>query len=343
MAAQSTAIANIYEPAIWSQYFLEAATAKNKLVQSGIAASSPEIEDAASKGGRFVDMPFWDDLAHDTAATTRSKVVTDTDDKISPAGVTTEKDTAVKHFRAQAFQVAPIVKYAAGQDPVQVVVDRLANWWVSEEQRLLLLTLQGIFADTTIASVLQKDISVETTTTNAANLISSSAILDTQFLLGDAFDKFTAMVMHSTVYKRLKNLDLVDEMPDSQQVGSVIRKYGNLDVLIDDGMTTVAGSTSGYKYHTYLFGAGAIGRADVPLESGDPNVEIDRDPMAGTGAGLVNIISRRYFLLHPRGIAYADANMAGVSPSDAELIDGDNWTQKYLTKNIRIARLITNG
>lgn len=342
MAALETAIANIYEPEISSKYFVEQTNEKSKLIQSGIAVSTPEIESAANTGGRTVEMPFFDDLPHDNDADSRSKVVTDTDDEITPDGVTTDYDVAVKLFRAQSWRVGNIVKYAAGEDPAQVFLDRYVNWWLREHQRILLKTLYGVFSDATIKAALENDISIETATTNAANLISTDAILDTQFKLGDAFEKFTAMIMHSTVYQRLKKLNLVDEIPDSEQAGSIIRKFGALDVLIDDGMTVVAGGTSGYKYHTYLFGRGAVAFTQIPLTSGDQNVTLIRDEKKGVGAGSTELLTRSYFLMHPRGIKYGGSLSGVTGPSDSDLA-ADNWTQVYQTKNIRIARLVTNG
>lgn len=342
MAALATAITNIFEPAIWSQAFIEMTTEMSLLVQSGIAASDPALVEAASKGGRTVDLPQWDDLPHDLGASTRSKVATDTDTTITPAGLTTDTDVAVKHFRTQAFETAAIVKYVSGSDPVQVILSRYAKWWMKEEQRLLLKTLTGIFADATVAANLSSDISGEVATTDADKLISSTAIENTRFLLGDAFQKLTAMIMHSTVFKRLRGLGMIDTVPAQDQNSSPISFYQGLRVLVDDGVTTVAGSTSGTKYHTFLFGQGAFARVDVPLESGDPNIEVFRDPRQGTGAGQVEVISRRYFILHPRGIKYTGSLSGVVSPSDTD-ISTDNWDQVYLTKNIRIARLITNG
>lgn len=342
MTALSTAIANIYEPAIWSKYFLEMTTSKSLLVSSGIAGTTPEISDAAAQGGRTVEMPFWDDLSHNTGTTDRSKVATDDDTSLAPHGLTGDsKDVAVKHFRTQSFSVSPIVKYVAGSDPVQIVLSRFATWWVKEEQRLLLKTLAGVFSDATVATNLSHDIAGEVSTTSADKLISSTAVEDTRFLLGDAYDKFTAMIMHSVVYKRLRQLDLIDFVKESAQTLE-IPTYMGLRVLVDDGMTKVAGGTSGYKYHTFLFGSGAIARADVPMPAEDPAIELYRQPLKGTGSGQIDVITRRYFLLHPRGFAYGGSLSGVVSPSDSDLA-ADNWTQVFLTKNCRIARLITNG
>lgn len=344
MAAQSTAITNIFEPVVYSKYLLEQTVAKSAFFQAGILGSDPEIQDAALKGGRTVQLPFWDDLAHDTGSTTRSKVATDTDDSIAPAGVTADYDVAVKHFRTQDFQVAPIVKYASGSDPAMMIVDRYATWWAKETQRLLLLSLKGAFADSTVASELGYDISVEEATTDPTKLIGTNAIETARFKLGDAYAKFTGIAMHSVPFQRLRNLDLIDFEPVSAQNPLAGKKptYMGLDVIVDDGMTTTAGSTSGYKYDTFLFGRGAVAYADIPLESGDPNMELWREPKKGTGAGQLDIITRKYFILHPRGIKYSGSLSGVVSPSDSDL-ESDNWTKVYLTKNIRIARLRTNG
>lgn len=344
MAPLATAIADIYEPQIWSQYFIEANTDKNLLVQSGIAAATPEVVEAANKGGRTVYMPFWDDLSHNTGTADGSKVATDTDDEITADGINSGEDIAVKHFRTQSWASATVVKYAAGSDPIRVVLDKYVNWWIREEQRLALLTLTGVFADSAIATALSKDISVETASTDSANLISSEAIEDTRFLLGDAYDKFTAIIMHSVQFKRLRKLDLIDFVPVSDQnpMGGQVPFYMGLRVMVDDTMTVTAGSTSGYKYDAFLFGQGAFARVDIPLESGDPNVEIYRQPTQGKGAGKVSVLTRKYFTLHPRGIAYSGSLSGVISPSDSDLA-ADNWTQAFLTKNIRIARLRTNG
>jgi hypothetical protein len=342
MSALSTAIANIYEPQVWSKYFIELTTTKSLLVQSGIAQADPDVVEASKQGGRTVYMPFWADLPNSDSVA--SSVATDTDATITPTGLTTGEDIAVKHFRTKAWNVSPIVKYVAGDDPVRVVLSRQANWWAREEQRLLLKTLSGIFSDSTTATALSNDISGEVATTDPAKLISSEAIENTRFLLGDAYDKFTAIIMHSVPFKRLRSLDLIDDVPVSMQdpMAGTVPMYMGLRVLVDDSMTTASGSTSGTKYHTFLFGSGAIARVDIPLVGEDPNVELYRVPTQGTGAGSSTIITRKYFLLHPRGISYTGSLSGVVSPSDADL-SSDNWTKVYSTKNIRIARLITNG
>ena len=114
-------------------------------------------------------------------------------------------------------------------------------------------------------------------------------------------------------------------------------------VLTDDNMTKTAGTTSGYKYETFLFGQGAFARTEIAMEGEDLPIELYRVPLQGKGAGRTYVITRRYFLLHPRGISNGTSITSGnAGPTYAQLA-ADNWTQEFLTKNIRIARLITNG
>lgn len=338
-----TQVADIYEPAIWNEYFIEFMTDKLAIVNSGIAAVDPEItEKVGVLGDGQINMPFWDDLAHDSDATTRSKVPTDDDTNIVDAKVTSGKDIAITNYRTQSWKNQGVVKYKAGADPAQVVLDRYGTWWDREYQRLLLLHLSGVFA-TTLASTHVNDIAIEDgTAATASNLIGFDSIEDSRFKLGDAFDKFTGMMMHSIPYKRLRKLNLIDMVPDSDQKVD-IPTYNGLRVIVDDKCPRVAGGTSGYKYTTYLFGQGAIAFNPIPLVGEDPNIELYRLPKEGTGAGSTSVITRNKFLMHLRGVKWTNNTLTGLYPSDAEIALGANWSKVYDDKNIRVAKLVTNG
>jgi hypothetical protein len=349
----------IYEPAIWNKYFLQFTTEKSEFMRAGIMAAAPEVIAAANEGGRTVTMPFWQDLAHNTAPSTNvSSLASNTDDNITPMGITTGEDKAVKDFRTAAWETGGVIKYIVGSDPAEQYLNRLAYWWTREEQRILLSKLKGVMANSVLNPLLSNDISQAAgLSATDANKINSGAIEDTRFLLGDAYAKFTAMVMHSTCLKTLRKMNLIDFIPDSAQVDTLLGTkpqgqapgryyYGDLEVFTDDTVTVVAGGTNGYCYHTFLFGTGAIARVDVPLTGGDMNLEYWIDPRANNGAGTKEIVTRRFFIMHPRGIAYTGSVGSGatyISPSDSQLETGTNWTQAFLTKNLRIARLITNG
>jgi len=100
-------------------------------------------------------------------------------------------------------------------------------------------------------------------------------------------------------------------------------------------------------YVTYLFGDGAIEYtncgAKVPAE-------MSRDPK--TNGGQDTLYNRQRKCFAPYGISFTKANMSTLSPTDAELSDGDNWelvntggtNKKYINiKAIPIARIISLG
>lgn len=100
-------------------------------------------------------------------------------------------------------------------------------------------------------------------------------------------------------------------------------------------------------YVTFLFGDGAIEYtncgAKVPAE-------MSRDPK--TNGGQDTLYNRQRKCFSPYGISFTKANMATLSPTDAELSDGANWelvntggtNKKYINlKAIPIARILSLG
>jgi hypothetical protein len=74
-------------------------------------------------------------------------------------------------------------------------------------------------------------------------------------------------------------------------------------------------------------------------------VELERDAKAGNGAGLETLWERKTWLIHPAGMDWLEADVAGESATLAELEDADNWERHgdLSRKNIRMAFLITNA
>lgn len=332
-----TEIADVIEPSMFTDYIVEQSTALDELIQSGIMASDPKIDEAANSAGRSVEMPFWDDLTGD------SSVATDNETEITPDDLSTDYDYATKDYRTKAFKSASLIKYVAGSDPVAVVGDRVAKYIIGERQRILLLKLTGVFGAASMSGLVN-DVSIEDGD-NAGddNLIDADIILDTLHLQGDHWNMFKGIAMHSVPFHRLQTLNLIDFQRLSDQ-SPEIPTYMGRRVFIDDNLTTASGSTSGTKYYSYFFGEGAIGFANCPLK--EPLFEIVDLPLQGTGAGQKTAIVRMHMIMHPRGVRFASSGAittAAYGPSDDQLKLGTNWTRAFLAKNIRLAQLITNG
>jgi hypothetical protein len=106
----------------------------------------------------------------------------------------------------------------------------------------------------------------------------------------------------------------------------------------------------GYKqYVTFVFGQGAIEYTNCGAKV---LAEMARDPYRNGGEDT--LISRQRKCFAPYGISFTMKNMATLSPTDAELEDGQNWelvntndasgTKQYIaSKAIPIARIISRG
>jgi hypothetical protein len=326
-----TKISDIIIPEIWNPYIIERTAALSSLIKSGIVVPDVQLNTLAKAGGKLINMPFFQDLSG------ADEVLSDSG-SLTPGKIDTEQDIAVLLQRGRAFGANELAGSLAGSDPLMAIGNLIAEYWNRCDQTILLNILAGIFADNLAndSGDLINNVAIEDGVNAVdANKIGSDAIIDTRLKLGDAMNKLTAIMMHSVPYGRLQKLNLVDFEPtNTQNIGFGV--YLGHTLIVDDGCPVAAGGTSGYKYTSYLFGQGAIGRGEgnAPTPS-----ETDRDSLAGEDY----LIERRHFILHPRGIKFTSSSVAGASPTNAELATTANWNRVYEKKNIRIAKLVTNG
>lgn len=328
----ATRITDIIEPSVFNDYVIQRTATLSALRQSGIISQDVQLDALAASGGRTINMPFWNDL------TGTSEVLSQTV-PLTVNAIGADKDIAVLFMRGKAWGANDLAKAVAGADPMRAVGDLVSDFWMRDEQTLLINILTGVFLDNAAndASDLISDISiVDGSAVADSNRISGEAVLDAAQKLGDAKSKLTAIAMHSIVESKLAKKNLITTVKGSDGVVQ-FKQYMGMTVIVDDGCPVVAtGSNGGYYYTTYLFGQGAIGRGDgaAPMP-----VEVDRDSLQGDDI----LVNRRHFILHPRGIAWQAGSMAGASPTNAEAALAANWSRAYAQKNIRIVKLVTNG
>lgn len=309
----STKIADVIVPEVFNPYVLNRTTEKSALVRSGIIATNPELDKNTQAGGNMIHMPYWDDLGGE------SEVLSDTD-PLSVAKITTGQDIARLHMRGKAWGANDLAGVLAGSDPMNAIGELVSDFWVRDEQRILVATLAGMFASSSMSA----NVYNPSAATDGTEMFSSKGFLTAQFKLGDAYDALVAIGVHSMTYAAMLEKDMIDFIPDSQ--GRPIAKYRGLDIIVDDNMPV-----SGGVYTSYLFGRGALGFAN-----GSPKVptETDRDSLQGEDY----LINRRHMVLHPRGVKWTEASVAGVSPTNAEIATAANWTRVYDPKKVRIVQ-----
>ena len=310
-----TKIANVIVPEVFNPYIMKALKDQSMLIKAGIVVPDPTLDVLASAGGKLINMPFWNDLDGDDEVLSDSAA-------LGVAGITAGQDVAALLMRGKAWSVNDLAAALSGDDPMKAIGDLVVRYWLAKEQTTLIKILTGAFSASNATNKL--DISGETG--NAA-LISGETFIDAKTVLGDNAKKLTAVAMHSNTFAYLEKQNLIQYIPDSNGVVD-FPTYMGKKVIVDD---EIPYNASTKVTTTYLFGQGAVGRgegqAPVPTET-------DRDSLAGDDI----LINRRHFVLHPRGIKFTNASVAGVSPTNAELATAANWSQVYEKKDIRIVQ-----
>jgi hypothetical protein len=347
----STLLSDVIIPAIYESYSAVNSPELTAFVQSGVVVRNAAIDNAFSSGGTLVHLPFWKDLD----ATQEPNYSTDNPtDVATPDKVVAAEQTARVANMNHSFSSADLVAELAGSNPMQRVRDRFGMYWTRAFQRRTLALIQGILnrnaanADTGVTNDMINNIALETTVgVTSANLFSRAAFTGGAFTLGDHFDTIQAIAVHSLVYKRMvDNDDISFERPSQTDPNVPIDAAGREPfflgkrVIVDDSMPVIPGTTSGFKYVSMMFGAGAIGFGEnAPLNP----VEVYRRPDQGNGGGVEQLWERKSWVLHPFGYKFLGASVAGQSPTNAELKLAANWQRIIERKNVPIAFLVTNG
>lgn len=332
-----TRITDIIEPDVFNKYMLEQSINRNALIQAGIIVVDPALDALATSGGTILQMPFFQDL------TGVDEILSDTS-ALTVNAIGTDLDKARLHTRGKAFGSNDLAAAIAGTDPMAAIAIYLADWWNVQEQATLIASLKGVFQDNsdndsddlihTAAAEATADI--KQWNDAAPTVMNPIAILDAAQLLGDAKAKFTAIAMHSKCLTDLLKQELIDYRPASEGK-DMIPYYLNKRVIEDDTCPTRSGTGVGTPtvYQSYLFAEGAVGKGEggpkVPVETGREEL-----------AGYDYIITRRHFLMHPRGFQWQESAIAGVSPTNLECAEAAQWDRVYNQKNTRCVLLETN-
>src|SRR5215471_384216 len=333
-----TALADIIIPTEFEKYAIERTAQLSAFVQSGIIEHAPEFDDLAAGGGHEVKMPFWKDLS-----ATR-QILSDSASLVVNK-ITSDQDIARIHNDAQAWSANHLAKVVSGDDPMQAIVDLVAEYWARTDQALVISCLKGIFAAASMAGNKLTIAAESSGAVGATTQFNGTTFVDATVKLGDCGDRLTAIAMHSATEAALRKLDLIDFVAPSEGKPQV-KTFQGRRVIVDDSMPVRNGTTNGLVYTSYLFGPGAFAKGAAPLDStplqggiGTEGVEIARQPLDSD----TMLINRRRYILHPRGVKFTSASVAGASPTNTELENGANWTRVFENKNVRIVAFEHNN
>jgi hypothetical protein len=323
MPSTTTSLTDVIVPEVFQKYVTRMTAEKARIFQAGLAKADGALSSFLAGGGQTVNLPMWTDLSGDPNISSDDNSVVAT-----PAKLGATSDVAVRHNRNKGWTSADLTSQLAGDDPMNMVAQRVATYWANSFDKLMVSSLRGIIADN-----IAND-SGDMVRDATGSTISADLIIDAASTMGDADDRLAAIVMHSKTYARLAKLNLIDFIPDSD--GKVrFPSYLGYTVIRDDDCYT-----NGTIVHTYLLARDAMAWAE-----GTPKVpvEVDRHPAQANGGGVEELWSRREFGLHPYGFKFLTAGMAGISPTNAELALATCWDRVATErKQVGIAALITN-
>lgn len=331
-----TLISDIIIPEVFDSYVTEKTAELANFLLGGIITQDAAFNKLASSGGKILKMPFYQDL-------TGSDELLSDSSSLTVNNITTSQDQAVLHMRGKAWSVNDLAKALSGSDPMRAIADLVAEYWARRQEATLISTVEGVMADNIAndSGDMHVDVGTGNDNISAVNL-DADVFTDTRATFGDRSTGLAGIAMHSDVYHNLLKLDTNGKDFQAESAGGQeITTYRGLKVIVDDSLpfTPQVGpgdNDAAALYTSYLFGTGAIALGDggAPVAS-----ETDRDVLAGDEI----LVTRRHFIMHPRGVPFQSASVAGDAPTNAECELAANWDRAYERKNVRIASVITNG
>jgi hypothetical protein len=325
-------------PQVWDSYGEVNSPELTAFLTSGIVATDPVLDAHAKGPSNTGTMPYWLDL---DATIEPNYSNDDPADVAVPNKISTDQLAYRKAYLNNGWSSADLNVQLIGEDPILQIKKRTSTYWLRALQRRVVAIARGVLAKNILSNASDMVIDISTQDGNNAtvnNRFNATAFINAVFTLGDAGNKFVAIAVHSLVMSQMLKNDEIAFDRDSQGQLTIPRYKGVL-VVVDDGMPVIAGTTSGFRYVSALFGPGFIG-----MGVGTPRtpVEVDRVAAAGSGEGIETFWERKSWLLHPAGHDWVEGTLTELSPTVADLALASHWTRKYTRKLTPIAFLITN-
>ena len=314
---------------------------KDELVKSRVITADSTIKNLLSSqtGSYFGTIPFFGRIGGDALNYDGATDITAT-------SMDTFEQSVVAVGRAKAWTEKDFSHdITAGVDFMSEVGKQVAGYWDDVHTGIILSILKGMYSMTGAANLEfvnnhTHDISGEVDNAVSATTLNTAI----QKASGDKRSKFSMVFMHSAVATNLENQNLLQHLKytDAQGIQRALplATWNGRTVIIDDGMPVEDG-----KYTTYVFGEGAIRFAELGAKV---PYEMARD--AAKNGGQDTLYSRQRFCYAPYGVSYTKASQASLSPTDAELENGANWTLVHNGdgktidhKSIAVSRIISLG
>lgn len=311
---------------------------KTAFFDAGLVTRNSLLDSLATGPGKIAELPFWNDLDGSIEVNYSNDNPADV---ATPNKIVQGEQIARKAFVNQGWQAADLVsEIAMGAKAMDVIRAKTDRYFARQWQRRLIASVRGVLADNVAndSSDMVHDVAAEATGSQSATTrFSQDNFIEAAFTLGDSVDGVTAIAVHSAVAKQITKLNGAEDVRDSE--GNLLyRAYLGRRIIVDDGLPVIAGTTSGFKYVSVLFGPGAFGYG---VGMPDTPVEVEREAAQGNGGGIETLWVRNTWLLHPFGFQ-STGTPAGLSFTNAELAAATSFDRVLDRKLVPLAFMITN-
>lgn len=335
----STAISNLWSPAIWIKGTNEAARTLPGLISSQVVAQGGLFDTIASGAGTAANVPFFKDLT-DTAEGIQVELT---------APTINNHTSGTQIFpilnREVSFGSGALAAAVTGEDVVGDITRQLGLARQKRMQVTMLNILNGLFAFASgTAALAATRNAIHTETGNsavAANLWSTAAFNNTAALLGELQGNLQggAIFVHPIVRAAMLTAD-ANSFERVSRGDLMIERYRGLDVYVSNGLSR-AGTTNGTVYGTYILAPRSVALGMKPQTSG-----VDASSLQFYNRPDINdyqVYDRTRYVIGVAGTAFT-GTPSGQSATNAELATASNWALRYGSADrCGVALLMTNG
>ena len=280
-----TNLSNMIVPEVFGNYVANLSLKTNRFVQSGILTPDPTLGARLTQPGTAITVPFINDLPDEDP-----DVWTDTSN-INVSNLTSGKQIAQKFYQAKSFGLTDQSVLISGAPVQNVIGSRFANYWIRQDTKLLLNTLQGVFGVSKIQNSKLYDATAKMPTESN---FSAKGFIGAKALMGDLSENtLTAIAVNSATYAQMQANGLIDTIQE-QNAATPFGTYNGMTIVVDDDIPVDLTDKSKPVTTSYIFGAGAVGYSQNMYSTATERHEL-------TNGGETNIVQKRIATIHVIG------------------------------------------
>ena len=336
----TTRLSDVIVPEVFNSYDEVNIPELNDFLNSGIAVQSPALANVlgSANGGLIVNTPFWRDLDMNS----EPNYSTDNPaDEAVPEKIEADSFRARIAFMNKGWSAADLVQELAGSDPMRRIRARVDAYWQYSWKRRVMAMALGAMASNIAnnGGDMVRDVSSQDgSNATDANKFNRDTFIEATYTMGDQAAQIRAIGMHSMVMMKIDKNNGIEYIRDSEN-GIMVPYFAGKRIIVDDTLPVIAGTTSGFRYVSILFGSAAIG---YDWKNPPVPTAVVREEAKGNGGGIETLWTRKTLLAHLFGFNWLDATVTGQSPTLANLRNAANWNRVLDRKQVPLAFLITN-